>query len=233
MSRQRQSRQQGPPDVLDVPAYTILEAAHHLRLPVTTVRDWLLGRTYPTSEGARRALPVIKIAGRKDHMLSFRNLVEVHVLSAIRREHKVRLREVRKAILYLKRQLGTEHPLADQQMSTDGTDLFIDQYGKLVAVSRDGQMAIREVLAEHLDRIERNPRGAAVRLFPFSGRPEARAVVIDPMLKFGRPCISGTGIPTDIIAGRFQAGDTIEEIAADYGRPATDIEEAIRFEKAA
>jgi len=94
-------------------------------------------------------------------------------------------------------------------------------------------MAIKVVLAEHLDRIERNPRGVAVRLFPFSGRPEARAVAIDPRVKFGRPCISGTGIPTDIVAGRFQAGDTIEEIATDYGRPAKDIEEAIRFEKAA
>jgi len=233
MTRDQQSKQRGPQDVLDLPAYTIRETAHHLRLPVTTVRDWLLGRTYPTTEGKRRALPVIKIADRKDNMLSFRNLVEVHVLSAIRREHKVRLREVRKAIQFLKKELDTEHPLADQQMSTDGTDLFIDLYGKLVTVSLDGQMAIREVIAEHLDRIERNPRGVAIRLFPFSGRPEARAVVIDPMLKFGRPCISGTGIPTDIIAGRFQAGDTIEEIAADYGRPATDIEEAIRFEKAA
>lgn len=232
MTSIRQGRRQGN-DTYDLPAYTISEAAHHLRLPPATVRTWLLGRNYKTAEGTKRFLPVISIADHDERMLSFRNLVEVHVLSAIRREHRVRLREVRKAILYLKKQLGIEHPLADRQMSTDGTDLFIEHYGKLVAVSRDGQMAIKVVLAEHLDRIERNPGGVAVRLFPFSGRPDARAVVIDPRVKFGRPCISGTGIPTDIVAGRFQAGDTIEEIATDYGRPAKDIEEAIRFEKAA
>ena len=60
MTRDQQSKQRGPQDVLDLPAYTIRETAHHLRLPVTTVRDWLLGRTYPTTEGKRRALPVIK-----------------------------------------------------------------------------------------------------------------------------------------------------------------------------
>ena len=33
----------------DVPFYPIMEAARCLYLPGSTVRDWVLGRTYPTS----------------------------------------------------------------------------------------------------------------------------------------------------------------------------------------
>ena len=192
-----------------------------------------MGRKYPTANGPRTFEPVILIADPEDSLLSFRNLVEVHVLSAIRRKHRVRLQDVRDALNYLRAHLRSQHPLADREMHTDGINLFIEEWGKLVNISREGQLAIRAVLADHLDRIDRNPEGIAVRLFPFSGRPEQRAVVIDPRIKYGRPCISGTGIPTDIVAGRFTAGDTIEEIAEDYGRPPRQIEEAIRFENAA
>lgn len=192
-----------------------------------------MGREYPTTSGPRTFEPVILVADPAERLLSFRNLVEVHVLSAIRRKHQVRLQEVRGAVEYLRKHFQSQHPLADQEMKTDGINLFIEQYGKLVNVSREGQLAMREVLSDHLDRIERDPKGIAIRLYPFSGRPERRTVAIDPRVKYGRPCIIGTGIPTDIIAGRFTSGDSIKEIADDYGRPSEDIEEAIRFENAA
>lgn len=218
---------------IDLGAYTVTEAAHHLRLPLSTVRSWAVGRPYETASGTRRFLPVIEVADRRKLLLSFRNLVELHVLSAIRRKHAVRLKEVRSAIQFLRRQLGTRHPLADQEMSTDGTDLFIERYGGLVNAAQEGQMAMKAALEGCLERIERDPEGLAIRLFPYSGRPDARVIVIDPGVRFGRPCVAGTGVATDVIVDRFDAGDTIDEIARDYGRPARDIEEAIRFEKAA
>ena len=231
----RSSRQDPSSDArIDLGAYTVTEAAHHLRLPLSTVRSWAVGRPYKTASGTRRFMPVIEVADRRKLLLSFRNLVELHVLSAIRRKHEVRLKEVRSAIRFLRRQLGGgRHPLADLDMSTDGTDLFIEHYGHLVNASQEGQMAMKAALAGCLERIERDPKGLAIRLYPFSGRPEARAIVIDPRVRFGRPCVTGTGVATDVIVDRFDAGDTIDEIARDYGRPARDIEEAIRFEKAA
>ncbi len=219
--------------VLDAAAYTIAEAAHHLRLPEATVRSWILGRPYPTAGGMRRFAPVIAIPDPRAGLLSFRNLVELHVLSAIRRKHKVRLSQVRSAVLFLQRHFNEGHPLADQQMSTDGKDLFIDELGRLINASRLGQLEMKALLGDYLRRIDRDPKGIAVRLYPFFGKPENRVVVIDPRVKFGKPCIAGTGIRTDIIAERFAAGDTIDEIADDYGRERREIEEAIRFEKAA
>ena len=53
---------------------------------------------------------------------------------------------------------------------------------------------------------------------------------MDPRVQFGRPCIAGTGIPTSIIAERYRAGDSISELAHDYGQEALTIEEALRYE---
>lgn len=221
---------------VEVPAYAVAEAARYLQLPAGRVRSWVLGRKYPTKSGLREFRPVVAMADPGQHVLSFRDLAELHVLAAIRRQHGVRLQAVRKAIAYLQRTFRTEHPLSDQQMLTDGKDLFIERYGELVNVSAQGQMALKQVLEAYLERIERDRAGIPIRLYPFtrsqiSGNP--RSVVIDPRIQFGRPCVAGTGIPTGIIAERYLAGDSMQLLAKDYQRHVHEIEEAIRYESQA
>lgn len=224
-------------DPVELPAYSIPEVAHLIRVPQATVRSWVLGRRYPTVEDRRKLFaPVIHIADPSSRSLSFRNLVELHVLSAIRRDHGVRLVEVRKAVDYLRRRFKSSHPLADVEMQTDVTNLFVERYGELVDVSDQGQMAMKACLISHLDRIERDARGAAVRLYPFTTsreEPGRRTVFIDPRVQFGRPCLTGTGMPTAIVAERFLAGDSPRDIAADMGLDTDAVEEAIRYESRA
>jgi uncharacterized protein (DUF433 family) len=55
--------------------------------------------------------------------------------------------------------------------------------------------------------------------------------VIDPRVQFGRPCLAGTGIPTEVVVERFNAGESIREIAADYEVDPQLIEEAVRYER--
>ena len=57
-----------------------------------------------------------------------------------------------------------------------------------------------------------------------------RVVVVDPRIAFGRPVLVGTRIPTEVIYQRFEAGESIEQLADDYGRTPSEIEEAIRCE---
>ena len=59
---------------------------------------------------------------------------------------------------------------------------------------------------------------------------EPRFISLDPRVRFGRPVIVGTGIPTEEVAERFRAGDTCSQLAEEYGRPPQEIEEAIRCE---
>jgi uncharacterized protein (DUF433 family) len=217
-----------------LPAYTLAEAAHYLSIPRATITSWLRGRPYPTVAGPRFFKPVFEAPQSKTGSVSFVNLVEAHVLNAIRREHHIPLDKVRIAVEYLRQEFGSKHPLAEHRFETNGIDLFVDRYGNLINASRAGQMAIRELLQLSLRRIEWDKKaGYAVRLYPFTRKPfpdAPKSVVIDPKISFGRPVISGTGIPTAVVAERYKAGDSIEQLATDYSREPSEIEEAIRCE---
>lgn len=223
----------GGKDPREIPAYSAAEAARYLQLPVATVRAWALGRRYPVEEGTRTAPAVIQIAQKKPPILSFQNLVELHILGSLRRKHRVKLREIRKAIAYVRRELGIDRPLLDQQMATDGKDLFVQRFGQLLNVSQDGQMEMKAVVAVYLERIVRDEAGFAKTLFPFTQavrRDAPRSVSINSRIQFGRPCIAGTGLPTAVIASRYFGGDSIALLADDYGQTPQAIEEAIRCE---
>jgi len=102
-------------DPRDVPTYGIREAASYMRLPPTTLREWVTGP-------AR----VIPLAGGRPPLLSFWNLVEAYVLASLRRGHQVPLQRVRKALRFVERELDTARPLIEQEFLTDGLDLFVE-----------------------------------------------------------------------------------------------------------
>jgi hypothetical protein len=133
-------------DLRSVPAYGINEAAHYLGIPNATLRSWVVGRHYPTGTGKRIFRPIIELPDHDQRLLSFANLVEAHVLDAIRRAHGVALWRVRKAIDYLKKQLGSVHPLVEQRFVTDKVDLFVEMFGRLVNISQEGQLAMKELI---------------------------------------------------------------------------------------
>lgn len=223
----------GGQDPRELPAYNIPEAAHYLRIPRATLRSWVVGRFYPTEAGKKFFEPIIPLPDKNRPVLSFFNLVEAHVLDAIRREHSVPLRKVRAALTYLKEQFPSKHPLADERFETDGLDLFIRKYAQLINISQAGQLAIQRLVEAHLRRIERDPAGVAVRLYPFTRKrqpDEPKVVVMDPFVSFGRPVLAGTGIVTAVIAERYKAGESMDELADDYGRLRLEIEEAVRCE---
>ena len=43
----------------DIPIYSAAGAAHYLRIPENTLRAWVYGRPYKTTDGQRRTRPVI------------------------------------------------------------------------------------------------------------------------------------------------------------------------------
>ena len=227
-----------PNQVREFAAYSLVEGARYLRLPVSTVRAWCLGqRYYDRQRNPRRFASVIEVANRKERLLSFINLVELFVLAAIRRKFDVGLPQVREAVAYLKRKFPSAHPLADHDFQTNGVDLFTEKFGELLNLSKDGQVEMKELLLAHLRCVERDPAGIPLKLYLIPRNPRVDAtnrvhgsVVIDPRFGFGRPVIDGTGIRTDVVVERFSAGEKIEAPAEDYGRPKDDIEEVLRSE---
>ena len=219
--------QQRPSDPRECPAYTVSEVAHYLTLSPATVRYWAVGRG--------GSAPLIDVPRRDPMLLSFLNLTELHVLAAIRRKHQVKMRSIRSASEYLARNAqgaqDKRHPLISRQLETDGLDLFTERYGKLINISKSGQTAMRRIIAGALRRIDRDPSGVPIKLYPFT-RNEVdeppTMVVIDPVVSAGRPVIAGTGLATQLIAERYKAGES--DLANDYERGTEEIEEAIRCE---
>src|SRR6266581_3822177 len=174
-------------DLRELPAYGIPEAAGYLRLPISTLRAWLLGQRYRAGDEPKFFRPVIDIADRKDRQLSFINLVEAFVLAGIRREHEIPLPKVRKAVDYLRRTFSTNRPLADEQFQTDGIDLFVEKMGSLIGATQEGQIQMREIIRDRLQRVRRDPKGVPEKIVLFRARPGKAGsadVVIDPRLSF-------------------------------------------------
>jgi uncharacterized protein (DUF433 family) len=216
-------------DPRDLPNYTLPEAARWLGLVENTLRVWLRGQDYTTKAGKRRAQPVVHPAGTEPLGLSFWNLVECSVLATIRKQHEVSLQKVRRALAFVGKELGKQRPLIEQEFSTDGVGLFVEQYGKLIDASQQGQIAMREILQAGLTRIERDEAGLAARLFPWRSDPhEPRVVAVDPRIAFGQPILASTRVPVEVVFDRFRAGDSIAHLATDYRVEPARIEDLVR-----
>ncbi len=222
------------------PAYSVADAAHYLRMPEETLRSWVVGRLYAASGQSKRSRPLIHLDDSKRQYLSFINLVEAHVLAAIRRRHGIKLPKVRKALDYVRRQFRIERPLINEAFQTDGLDLFVERYGELINASREGQRAMKEIIGVYLKRIEWDAKGLPIRLYPFTRDTQSKAapasdprmVVMNPTVSFGRPVIAGTGIPVASIYERYRTGDSVADLARDFRVETSAIEEAIRCEAA-
>jgi hypothetical protein len=116
---------------------------------VSTLRAWCLGQQ--SWNRTNRFHAVVQIADMKERLLSFRNLIELHVLSSLRR-HAVPLKDVRRFVARFRRELGSEHPLADASLSDDGAGrLFVDIAGKVFNVSAEWQQEMQPVVESYLE----------------------------------------------------------------------------------
>ena len=237
MARKRARDIYGGRDPREIPTYGILEAAQLLKIPAATLRSWIRGRYYETSYGRQRFEPLILLPDRDLPLLSFVNLVEAHILDAIRYKHNVPLNNVKTAISHLREYSESKHPLADYWFQLKGVDLLVEERGLLVNATRKGQIEMKDIITAYLKRVEHDPAGAAVRLYPYLKRhprqvEEPKLVLIDPRISFGKPTLVGVGVPTSVVADRHGAGETIPELARDYGCEASEIEKAIEYERA-
>jgi uncharacterized protein (DUF433 family) len=222
-------------DIRHQGAYSLAEAARYLKLPQATLRAWAVGRDYPVAEGQVRFKALITPARRKPPLLSFFNLIEAHVLRALRTEHGVSIKALRDSIAYAERTLKIQRLLLHEYLCTHGGEVLLEHYGELIELSNSGQIAIRRALEDHLARVEWDPWRFPVRLYPYptAALDGRRPIAIDANLAFGRPVLVARGVSTHAIAERLDAGESVNELAADYDVTPADIEQAAQYERAA
>jgi uncharacterized protein (DUF433 family) len=234
----------------EVPLYTIGDVARYLRLPLFGAIA-LVGRV-----GGRWAQDLIHRYYHKAYYpvpfiypldelhdlsvrLTFRQFASVFVRAAVFQSFGARSEEGYDRQFYERfwhdfwdgrGVAGWDADLFDTPADATSLDRFVGPF-----VNRVGQEkadVIRKWAALRLERVV-VVDGLPIRLFPFSREPAhdcPRTVVIDPEIRFGRPTLSTSGIPTDILFDRHQAGDSVADLAADYDLPLGDVEEALRYE---
>src|SRR4030042_466574 len=209
---------------LYLPAYTTVEAARFAETKPRTVAYWHYGtgtRVGPALRGKKRYAP-----------LSYLQLVEVAFV-AVFRQRGVPLQRIRKARDYVAKVFGAEFPFVQYEFKTEGLHILMDaasfdpEFEDLIVADEAGQMAWERIMLERFDQFDYE-EDLALRWHP---RGRNVPIIIDPRISFGAPILERTGTPTWVIKGRVEAGETVEEIEADFGVTKADLRYALEFEE--
>jgi len=221
----------GPIQTKLEPVYALAEAARYLRARPSTLRAWFHGRTYAVREGRRSSPPALAATQAPGVPISFIDLADAHVLLTIRRGYRIPMKRFRVAMGYLRQEFGGEfHRLSHRDFCHDHRDLFIRLEDGLLSLSERGQYVDEGIISEGLRQLRYGDDGYAARFFPrFETESVQERVMLDPTMNFGRPCLAECGIGVDAIGARFRAGESIAELAEDYGIGWGAVEEAIRW----
>ena len=103
-----------------------------------------------------------------------------------------------------------------------------------VNLSKKGQLAFKELIDAHLDRLVKDNNGWPTQIFPVRHRDVSKKpIVIVPAVGGGQPITPHKGIRVAVLINRKQAGESYQQIAEDYGLTQFEVEEAIRYMEAA
>jgi uncharacterized protein (DUF433 family) len=208
------------------PAFTLREAAAYLGLPNSTLHSW--------ARPGGDATPVITCfpPHGREATLPFIGFAEAYVLAVFRRAG-VPMQRIRPAVEVLSTGIGVEHALASKRLYTDGAEVLYDfaasehdEELRGLTVVRTGQRQFAEVVRDYLKRITYGDDGWAsqVRLPAY----ERAQVVVNPRRAFGMPLVVHGGARVEDLIDRFKAGDTLADIAEDFGVPEPEVEDVVR-----
>lgn len=206
------------------PLYIVSDVARFTRVKPGQVRRWLEGYSVGEAEYAP-FLDAPAERSRDTLALSFENLIEVALVSALRRR-RLSLQTIRRAHRDAEAEFGP-YPFARHDVFVSGKDIFMraaeweEESEHLSALTRGGQRAWERVLEDYLVRIRWEDEWPAEWL-------AREHVTLNPEIAFGLPAVDG--VRTEIIKARFLADESVAFIAADFGLSVPQVEGALRYE---
>ena len=216
--------------ILERPVYGVSEAAGLLGLRSDRTRAWLDG--YERS-GVRYS-PVIREEHTGEDLVTWGEFVELGYLREYRRKG-VPLQRLRPVIEELRQEFHTVYPLATARPYVYDKELVLEVQERdglptqIAIVVRSGQeILLADAAKQFFKKVEFDPgeHGAIRRIFPAG---QASPVVIDPLVRFGRPSVSG--VATERLWELADAGETLDEIARAYELPDEEVRAAVAYEE--
>jgi len=219
-------------DRFKTPLYTVAEAARFLGVPASSFGNWARG--YKVTSKSRKPVggPIVTSldASRNYPSIPFVGLAEGFVVLAFRRAG-VSLQHIRKAVAVLEREVGLEHALASRRLFTDGASVLYDYAEaegdeELLTHVVTQQRVLADVVRGYLQLITYGADDWPERLVsPATSRP---VVVADPERSFGQPIFIRGGVRVEDVLDRWRAGESLAEVAEDFGVPREDVEDILR-----
>ena len=163
--------------------------------------------------------------------ISFRDLISLRLIFRLH-SHGVSPEVITEDASRLRRILGVEYPYASKVLWEPSFTVF----GKLIPKAGSSKYSEKdwEVIYQRLWRVRSSNSHHGLE---FDEDGEACVwhpdiwVRIEPGMVSGRPCVARTRIPTWIIGGMAEAGDTVEEIADCYDLDEERVRNAVEWEK--
>ncbi len=180
---------------------------------------------------------LIKVQSQaREASMTFIALVEALVLSSMRKSG-VAMQRIRPALDVLQREIGIEHALASRRLYTDGAEILYDYAEKQegspeakladeLTVLRSGQRVFKEVIDEYLKLITyADDEYASIIVVPIYNKAK---VIVDPTRSFGAPIFADGAAPVANALERFWSGESLQEVADDFGIPVDHLEDVVR-----
>lgn len=211
---------------LTSPRYSYGEADRLAGVSRGTSRRWLSGYSYRDADGQSVDLPPIMPGGSAAGAVSFLDVVEIVAVGGLKKAG-ISTRAIRQIVRNCQEILDVPRPLTTLRFKVGGRDVFVDRGDVLMEVGRRKRMqAWNEVLAPFLANLDYT-HDIASRWWPL-GRDVP--IVVDPDYGHGLPVVAGSGVRTEIIRERAEAGDLVQQIASDFNLDCTEVERALQFE---
>lgn len=220
-----------------VGVYSFADAARFIGAAPRDLRRWSLGYRHKGSDGEERfSAPLWQTQLSEGNIegLGFKDLIELRFVQAFRGEG-VPMQVIRRTLEVAKEQFSAAYPFTCRKFRTDGRRIFLEVVEEtgdesLVDMARR-QNVIKKVIGPSLrDGIELDVHGEAARWYPIRG---SKAIVFDPLRKFGQPILTDYGVPTVAIAEAVKAEQGNERrVAKLYDLPLAAVRKAIDFESA-
>lgn len=209
-----------------LPAYHVVVAAHYAGASSQAVARWhsLSGNLQPALGSRQAGSP-----------LSYLELVEVAFVVTFR-NLGVSLQRIRAARPYAATTFNVEFPFAELDWQNHGASLLLDYANvdpadgeaieeRAIIADRNGQMGWSTLIQERFLQFDYENFDFVVGWYPVGRESHVK---IDPRIAFGAPTVEG--LPTWIAKGRWQASETPEEIAEDFGVTVESVRSALAFE---
>lgn len=207
-------------DYYSKPILTARETARYLGMPESTLDAWLLDR------GRTALVHAVRPEHRGWPRVPFVGVIEAYVLRALR-DLKLPMEEIRKAAELVREEFDDPYALAHQRIVTDGVALFVRMTDTSYVHARDRQIAISDVLEEHLKQIDWASDGTAKRLH-LRNFPADADVIIDPRFGWGAPVLGRSKVKVEDLVTLWRNGERLTTIADEYDLTVDVIEDVLR-----